>query len=183
MTRPGKMNQPPSRGDGPRINQEITAPQVRLVDGDGEMLGVVTLREALQKAQEASLDLVELSPNAEPPVCKLLNYGKYKYELQKKKAEAKKKQKIIELKEIQMRPMIDQNDFDVKCRAMERFLKEGDKVKVVIRFRGRELSHQELGMEVLNRVKSHLGDLAKVEVVPALEGRQMIMVVAPLPQK
>ncbi len=168
-----------SRQDGPRVNQEITAPRVRLVDADGEMVGVVTRREALDLAIEANLDLVEVSPNAEPPVCKILDNGKYKYELQKKKNEAKKKQKIIEIKEIQIRPMIDDNDFDVKRRAAERFLKEGNKVKVTMRFRGREISHQEIGMEVINRFKDTFEELAKVETSPRFEGKQMLMILAP----
>lgn len=168
-----------NRQDGPRVNQEITAPRVRLVDADGEMVGIVTRREALDLAMEANLDLVEVSPNAEPPVCKILDNGKYKYELQKKKNEAKKKQKTIEIKEIQIRPMIDNNDFDVKCRAAERFLKEGNKVKVTMRFRGREISHQEIGMEVINRFKDNFEELAKVETAPRFEGKQMLMILAP----
>ena len=168
-----------SRQDGPRVNQEITAPRVRLVDADGEMVGVVTRREALDLAMEANLDLVEVSPNAEPPVCKILDNGKYKYELQKNKNEAKKKQKIIEIKEIQIRPMIDSNDFEVKRRAAERFLKEGNKVKVTMRFRGREISHQEIGMEVINRFKDTFEELAKVETAPRFEGKQMLMILAP----
>jgi translation initiation factor IF-3 len=152
---------------------------VRLVDADGEMVGVVTRREALDLAMEANLDLVEVSPNAEPPVCKILDNGKYKYELQKKKNEAKKKQKIIEIKEIQIRPMIDSNDFEVKRRAAERFLKEGNKVKVTMRFRGREISHQEIGMEVINRFKDTFEELAKVETAPRFEGKQMLMILAP----
>jgi len=168
-----------SRQDGPRVNQEITAPRVRLVDADGEMVGVVTRREALDLAIEANLDLVEVSPNAEPPVCKILDNGKYKYELQKKKNEAKKKQKIIEIKEIQIRPMIDDNDFNVKQRAAERFLKEGNKVKVTMRFRGREISHQEIGMEVINRFKDTFDEIAKVETAPRFEGKQMLMILAP----
>jgi translation initiation factor IF-3 len=168
-----------SRQDGPRVNQEITAAQVRLIGADGEMVGVVTRREALDLAIEASLDLVEVSPNAEPPVCKIIDNGKYKYEQQKKKNEAKKKQKIIEIKEIQIRPMIDSNDFDVKRRAAERFLKEGNKVKVTMRFRGREMSHQEIGMEVINRFKDTFEEIAKIETPPRFEGKQMLMIIAP----
>ncbi|MDF3033687.1 MAG: translation initiation factor [Alphaproteobacteria bacterium] len=130
-------------------------------------------------AQKAGLDLVEISPNAEPPVCKILDYGKYKYEQQKKRAEARKKQKTIEIKEIQMRPGIDENDFQVKRRAIQRFIEEGDKVKVSMRFRGREMSHQEIGMEVLTRLRDLFDDLAKIEQAPRLEGKQMIMVLAP----
>jgi translation initiation factor IF-3 len=152
---------------------------VRLVDVDGEMVGVVTRQEAIERAQQAGLDLVEVSPNAEPPVCKILDYGKYKYEQQKKKSEAKKKQKIIEVKEIQIRPMIDDNDFNVKHRAAERFLKEGNKVKVTMRFRGREMSHQEIGMGVLERFKELFSEFSKIETPPRLEGKQMIMILAP----
>ncbi|TWB42114.1 translation initiation factor 3 (bIF-3) [Nitrospirillum viridazoti] len=143
------------------------------------MVGVVSLRDALIAAEEAGLDLVEVSPNAEPPVCKILDYGKFKYEAQKKAAEARKKQKIIEVKEIKLRPNIDDNDYDVKMRAARRFLEEGDKVKVTMRFRGREMAHQDLGMNVLVRVKDLLDDLAKVEQMPKLEGKQMIMILAP----
>jgi translation initiation factor IF-3 len=150
-----------------------------LVDENGEMVGVLTKSEALQKAQNAGLDLVEVSPNADPPVCKILDYGKYKYEQQKKKAEAKKKQKVIEIKEIQMRPGIDENDFQVKLRAIRRFIDEGNKVKISMRFRGREIAHHDLGMQVLERVREELTDGIKIEQHPKLEGKQMIMVVAP----
>jgi translation initiation factor IF-3 len=143
------------------------------------MVGVVTLHDGLQRAYEAGLDLVEVSPNADPPVCKLLDLGKYKYELQKKANEARKKQKVIEIKEIKLRPGIDDHDYDVKRRAMIRFLEEGDKVKVTLRFRGREMVHQELGVALLDRVKIDLGELAKVEAHPRMEGRQMTMVMAP----
>lgn len=143
------------------------------------MIGVISRFEALKMAQEAGLDLVEVSPNAEPPVCKILDNGKYKYEQQKKKAEAKKKQKIIEIKEVQLRPGIDENDFQVKLRAIHRFLDDGNKVKVTMRFRGREVAHHELGMEVLTRIRESVDALAKVENNPKLEGKQMIMVIAP----
>jgi translation initiation factor IF-3 len=143
------------------------------------MIGVVSRQEALKIAAESGLDLVEVSPNAEPPVCKVLDYGKYKYEVQKKKAEAKKNQKVVEVKEIQMRPVIDENDFQVKLKAVHRFLAEGNKVKVAIRFRGREITHQELGMEVINRVKDSVADIAKVDQAPKLEGRQILMVLSP----
>ncbi len=142
-------------------------------------MGVVSLHEGLQRAFEADLDLVEISPNANPPVCKLLDYGKYKYELQKKQSEARKKQKVIDIKEIKMRPGIDDHDYDVKMRSMVRFLAEGDKVKVTLRFRGREMVHAELGVKLLDRVKSDLADKAKVEQPPRLEGRQMTMVISP----
>ena len=153
--------------------------RVRLVDERGEMVGVVTRNEALDMAAGAGLDLVEIAPNADPPVCKILDFGKYKYEEQKKKNEAKKKQKIIEVKEIKFRPSIDDHDYDVKMRSMHKFIGEGDKVKVTMRFRGRELAHQELGMNVLMRVKGDLDEIAKVEQFPRMEGRQMTMVVSP----
>ena len=143
------------------------------------MLGVVTRNDALAKAVEAGFDLVEVSPNADPPVCKILDFGKYKYEEQKRRNEARKKQKVIEVKEIKLRPGIDQHDYDVKMRSMLKFIEEGDKVKVTMRFRGRELAHQELGMNVLMRVKDDLDKIAKVEQVPRMEGRQMTMVMSP----
>ena len=143
------------------------------------MVGVVSIRDALIAAEEAGLDLVEVSPNADPPVCKILDYGKFKYEAQKRANEARKKQKIIEVKEIKMRPNIDDNDYDVKMRSARRFLEEGDKVKVTMRFRGREMAHQDLGMNVLVKVRNDLGELGKVEQMPKLEGRQMVMVLAP----
>ena len=142
-------------------------------------LGVVPRDDALRRAEEVGLDLVEISPHAAPPVCKILDYGRYKYEDQKKKAEARKKQKVIEVKEIKMRPNIDTHDYDVKMRSIQRFLEEGDKVKVTLRFRGREMAHQELGLKVLHRVRDQLEELSKVEQFPKLEGRQMIMVLAP----
>jgi translation initiation factor IF-3 len=154
-------------------------PSVRLVGPDGEMIGIVPIRDAIAQAEETGFDLVEISPNAEPPVCKLLDFGKFKYEQQKKKNEARKKQKIIEVKEIKLRPNIDDHDYDVKMRAATNFLDEGDKVKVTMRFRGREMMHQDLGMNVLMRVKDQLDPLAKVEQTPQLEGRQMTMVLAP----
>lgn len=169
---------PPSK-DGPRVNEDIDVPKVRLIGADGENIGVVTAREAMNYADEAGLDLVEISPNADPPVCKILDYGKYKYEAQKKKNEAKKKQKVIDVKEIKLRPNIDDHDYDVKMRNMRRFLSDGDKVKVTLRFRGREMAHQELGVDVLNRVKTDTDEIAKVEQEAKMEGRQMVMVVAP----
>ncbi|MBY0291867.1 MAG: translation initiation factor IF-3 [Alphaproteobacteria bacterium] len=166
--------------DGPRVNEKITSSKVRLVDENGEMVGVLFQKEALEKAYKAGLDLVEVSPNADPPVCKILDYGKYKFEEQKRRAEIRKKQKIIEIKEIQLRPGIDKHDFEVKMRSARKFIEEGDKLKVTLRFRGRELSHQELGMDVLNRVKDFLQDIAKVEQYPKLEGKRVIMVMGPL---
>ncbi|MFV3075269.1 translation initiation factor IF-3 [Niveispirillum fermenti] len=178
MARPTSQDREPQR-DGPRINREINVRSVRLVDANGEMVGVVSLRDALYAAEEAGLDLVEVSPNADPPVCKILDYGKYKYEAQKKANEARKKQKIIEVKEIKLRPNIDEHDYEIKMKAMRRFLEEGDKVKVTMRFRGREMAHQDIGMNVLIKVRETLEDLGKVEQMPKLEGKQMIMVLAP----
>lgn len=146
---------------------------------DGEMVGVLTRNEAIKLAQQSNLDLVEVSPNAEPPVCKIINYGKYKYELQKKKAEAKKKQKIIEVKEIQLRPMIGANDLEIKSKAIARFIAEGNKVKIVMRFRGREMAHQEIGLNIMNKVKENFDEIAKPEFPPKLEGQQVIMILAP----
>jgi translation initiation factor IF-3 len=163
-----------------RINGEIDAREVRLVDADGGMVGVVSLREAFARADDAGLDLVEVSPNASPPVCKILDYGKFKYESQKKAAAARKKQRVIEVKEIKMRPNIDDNDYDIKMKKVREFLDEGDKVKVTMRFRGREMAHQELAVGILEKVKNQVSDLAKVEQFPKLEGRQMVMVMAPL---
>jgi translation initiation factor IF-3 len=153
--------------------------RVRLVDEHGEMVGIVGRNEAIEMAADAGLDLVEVAPNADPPVCKILDFGKYKYEEQKKKNEAKKKQKVIEVKEVKFRPSIDDHDYVVKMRSMQKFIGEGDKVKVTMRFRGRELAHQELGMNVLMRVKDDLDTVAKVEQFPRMEGRQMTMVVSP----
>jgi translation initiation factor IF-3 len=172
------LNVAPTR-EGPRINGEINVLRVRLVDDKGRMVGVVGRNEALAMAAEAGLDLVEIAPNADPPVCKILDYGKYKYEEQKKKNEARKKQKVIEVKEIKLRPSIDDHDYEVKMRSMVKFIEEGDKVKVTMRFRGRELAHQELGMNVLVRVRDDLEEIAKVEQMPRMEGRQMTMVVSP----
>jgi translation initiation factor IF-3 len=169
----------PSRNDGPRVNHQINVPNVRLVREDGSMVGVVTTREAISMAADAGLDLVEVSPNATPPVCKILDLGKFKYEEQKRKNEARKKQKVIEVKEIKLRPGIDIHDYDVKMRSIHRFLEEGDKVKVTMRFRGREMAHQELGVKVLDKVKADLDAIAKVESQPKMEGRQMIMVISP----
>ena len=172
------MNFTPTR-EGPRINEEINAVRVRLVDERGGMVGVVGRNEALTMAAEAGLDLVEIAPGADPPVCKILDYGKFKYEEQKKKNEARKKQKIIEVKEIKLRPSIDDHDYAVKMRSMNKFIEEGDKVKVTMRFRGREMVHQELGAQVLERVRTQFDAAAKVEQFPRLEGRQMVMVLAP----
>ncbi len=172
------MNQTPAK-EGPRVNEDIEAEQVRVVDADGEMIGIIATADGVEMAYEAGLDLVEVSPNAEPPVCKILDYGKYKYEAQKKANEARKKQKVIDIKEIKMRPGIDEHDYQVKMRSVRRFLGDGDKVKMTIRFRGREMAHQELGMKVLDRVREELDEDAKVEVVPRMEGRMMTMILAP----
>jgi translation initiation factor IF-3 len=162
-----------------RINEQIDVPEVRLIDDAGEMLGVMTLREAMTRAEDVGLDLVEVSPTAQPPVCKILDYGKFKYEAQKKANAARKKQRVIEVKEIKMRPSIDDNDYNIKMRKIFSFLEEGDKVKVTMRFRGRELAHQDIAMRVLTRVRDQVGELAKIEQFPRMEGRQMVMVMAP----
>jgi translation initiation factor IF-3 len=164
---------------GPRVNEAIRVREVRLIDQNGQNVGVVSTADAMAKATEAGLDLVEVSPDANPPVAKILDYGKYKYQEQKKAADARKRQKIVEIKEIKMRPSIDDHDYDVKMRSIRRFFDEGDKVKITLRFRGRELAHQELGWQVLQRVKVDTEPLAKVESEPRMEGRQMVMVLAP----
>ncbi len=172
------MPAPPTR-DGPRVNDEIRVPQVRLIDQEGEMVGVMGARDAMLRAFSVGLDLVEISPNAEPPVCKILDFGKFKYEQQKKKNEAKKKQKVVEIKEIKVRPNIDENDYQVKMRAMKSFIDEGDKVKVTLRFRGREMAHQDIGVRVLERIRTEMDATTKVEQMPRMENRQMIMVLSP----
>lgn len=172
------MNQTPSR-DGPRVNEQISVAEVRVVDADGEMVGVISVQEGIDLAMEVGLDLVEVSPNADPPVCKILDYGKYKYEAQKKANEARKKQKVIAIKEIKMRPGIDEHDYQVKMKNVRRFIDDGDKVKMTIRFRGREMAHQDLGMNVLHRVRDEMEETAKVEQFPKSEGRMMTMVLAP----
>ena len=165
--------------DGPRINDAIRVPKVRCIDPDGNQLGIIDTRDAIEKAGDFGLDLVEVQPNAEPPVCKILDYGKFKYEAQKRANEARKKQKTIEVKEIKFRPNIDEHDYQVKMRNVSKFLAAGDKVKVTLRFRGREMAHQELGAKVLARVREETEEVAKVEAMPKLEGRQMVMVIAP----
>ena len=177
IRRPFKADAPVK--DGPRANREIRLPRIQLINEEGENLGIVPTDEALKMAEEAGLDLVEISPNSEPPVCKILDLGKLKYANQKKAAEARKKQKIVEIKEIKMRPNIDTHDYEVKMKAMNRFFEEGDKVKVTLRFRGREMAHMELGMKLLMQVKEDTVNIAKVEAEPKLEGRQMMMVLAP----
>ena len=175
MRRP--MAPPPK--SGPRYNEFITVPKVRVIDDEGENLGVMFTQEAMERAYELGLDLVEVSPTADPPVCKFLDIGKYKYEAQKKANIARKTQKTQELKEIKMRPNIDDHDYDTKMKKVHDFIGEGDKVKITLRFRGRELSHQQLGMQLLQRVAENVGEIAKVEAYPRMEGRQMLMVLAP----
>lgn len=172
------MAAPPVK-EGPRINEEIRVPRVLLIDENGEKQGEMPTAAALEAAQEAGLDLVEVSPTAQPPVCKILDYGKFKFQEQKKKNEARKRQKVVEVKEIKLRPNIDDHDYDVKAKAMHRFFEEGDKVKVTLRFRGREMAHPELGMQLLQKVKADFEELTKVEYEPRMEGRQMIMILAP----
>ena len=169
----------PTVKEGPRTNDEIRIPQVQLVDQEGQNRGIVDTEEARRLAEEAGLDLVEISPNSQPPVVKILDYGKYKFQAQKKASEARKKQKTVEVKEIKMRPNIDIHDYEVKMRSARRFLDDGDKVKMTLRFRGREMAHQELGLRLLFRVRDELNTMAKVEAEPRLEGRQMIMILAP----
>ena len=165
--------------DGPRINDDIRNLQVQLIDANGVNVGVVETIEAIRMAAEAGVDLVEISPNNNPPVCKIMDYGKYKFSAQKKAAEARKKQKTVEIKEIKLRPMIDDHDYNVKMRSMQRFFEEGDKVKVTLRYRGREMAHQEIGTKLLNKVKEQVADIAKVEQDARFEGRQVVMVLAP----
>ncbi|WP_074854939.1 translation initiation factor IF-3 [Thioclava dalianensis] len=172
-------NAPPTRDTGPRVNGRIRANEIRLIGAEGENVGVVTPQEAMGMAEEAGLDLVEISPNANPPVCKIMDFGKFKYEQQKREAEARKKQKIIEIKEVKFRPGTDVHDYEVKMRNVIKFLENGDKVKVTLRFRGREMAHQNLGLELLNRVRDDVGELGKVESMPRLEGRQMVMMIGP----
>ena len=173
------MNNAPLIQDGPRINNLIRAASVRCIGANGEQLGVIPINEALKIAEDLSLDLVEIQPNVDPPVCKILDYGKFKYEAQKRKNEARKKQKIIDVKEIKLRPNIDNNDFIVKMKQVKKFIGNGDKVKITLRFRGREMAHQTLGATVLDRVKVDTEDLCKVETLPKFEGRQMVMILAP----
>ena len=164
---------------GPAVNELITSSEVRVISEKGDMLGVLKTEEAIKKAFELGLDLVEVSPNASPPVCKIIDYGKYKYQVQKKQAEAKKKQKTFEVKEVKLRPGIEDNDYEVKLRSIHRFLKDGDKVKITLRFRGREMAYHQRGMDILKKLETAIESLAKVEQVPKLEGRQMTMVIAP----
>ncbi|WP_336287641.1 MULTISPECIES: translation initiation factor IF-3 [unclassified Bartonella] len=165
--------------DGPRSNQDIRVPCVQLINDEGQHQGIVSIQEALAMAADVGLDLVEIVPNAEPPVCKIVDLGKLKYQNQKKAAETRKKQKIIEVKEIKMRPNVDVHDYEVKLKAVHRFINNGDKVKITLRFRGREMAHQDLGLKLLQRVKEDTSGIAKIESELKLEGRQMMMVIAP----
>jgi translation initiation factor IF-3 len=169
----------PVQKDGPRVNEEIRVREVQLIDHEGNNRGVIPIQDAITLAREAGLDLVEISPNTSPPVTKILDYGKFKYQAQKKAAEARKKQKTVEVKEIKLRPGIDRHDYQVKMRSMQRFFEEGDKVKVTLRFRGREMAHQDLGYKLLQRVREDMAALAKVEAEPVSEGRQIVMILAP----
>ena len=174
------MKAPPTpQKEGPRINRDIRIPEVQLIDLEGQNRGVVQIADALALAEEAGLDLVEIVPNAKPPVCKILDYGKFRFLEQKKQAEARKRQKIVEVKEIKLRPGIDDHDYDVKMKAIRRFFIEGDKVKITLRFRGREMAHQDIGYRLLERVKAETATMAKVEAEPSMEGRQMVMVLSP----
>lgn len=173
---------PPQRETGPRVNDRIRSSEIRLIDENGDNVGVVTPSRAMMMAEDVGLDLVEISPNANPPVCKIMDFGKFKYETQKKEAEARKKQKIIEVKEVKFRPNTDKHDYDVKMRNVFKFLDNGDKVKITMRFRGREMAHQELGRDLLLRVAEDTKDLGKVENMPKMEGRQMIMLIGPMPK-
>jgi len=172
-------NAPPTRDTGPRVNGRIRAPEIRLIGADGENVGVVSPDRAMELAEEAGLDLVEISPNAKPPVCKIMDFGKFKYEQQKRESEARKKQKTIEVKEVKFRPNTDTHDYDVKMRNVVKFLEAGDKVKVTLRFRGREMAHQNLGRELLERVADDTKEIGKVENFPKMEGRQMVMMIGP----
>jgi len=165
--------------DGPRINRDIRVREVQVIDADGSNKGVLNVFDAIQIAEEQGLDLVEVAPNATPPVCKIMDYGRFRFQEQKKAAEARKKQKVIEIKEIKLRPAIDDHDYGVKMKAMKGFFEEGNKVKITLRFRGREMAHQDIGMKVLDRVKQDIVDIAKVEQEPSFEGRQVVMVLAP----
>ncbi|WP_081619210.1 translation initiation factor IF-3 [Thioalkalivibrio sp. ALE23] len=162
-----------------RLNDQITSSKIRLIDAEGENRGITTIEEALDMARDSGLDLVEISPNAEPPVCRIMDYGKYKFEQSKKAQEARKKQKQIQIKEVKFRPGTDEGDYNVKLRNLRRFLENGDKAKVTIRFRGREMRHQELGNQLLDKIEQDVTDIAVVEQRPKMEGRQMIMVMSP----
>jgi translation initiation factor IF-3 len=166
-----------------RINEEITAPEIRLIGVEGEALGIMSVRQALYLAEEVGIDLVEIAPLAQPPVCRIMDYGKFKYQEQKRQHEQKLKQKQIQVKEVKLRPGTDENDYQIKLRNMIRFLQDGDKVKATLRFRGREMAHQDIGMRQIERIKVDLQDYASVEQMPKMEGRQMVMILAPLRKK
>ncbi|WP_439650040.1 translation initiation factor IF-3 [Gymnodinialimonas mytili] len=172
-------NAPPQRETGPRVNDRIRAHEIRLIGAEGENLGVVTPERAMDLAADVELDLVEISPNADPPVCKIMDFGKFKYEQQKRESEARKKQKTIDIKEVKMRPGTDDHDFDRKVNDALRFLEKGDKVKVTLRFRGREMAHQNLGRELLEKVADRIEGIGKIESMPKMEGRQMVMMINP----
>ncbi|WP_347264077.1 translation initiation factor IF-3 [Nitrobacter sp.] len=178
MRRPNRAPMPVAK-DGPRTNDEIRNAQVQLIDQEGINKGTVETIAAIKMAMEAGMDLVEIAPNSSPPVCKIMDYGKYKFQAQKKAAEARKRQKIVEIKEIKLRPMIDDHDYNVKMKAMQRFFEEGDKVKITLRYRGREMAHQEIGTKLLDKVKADVSAYAKVEQDARFEGRQVVMVLAP----
>ncbi len=173
-------NAPPTRDTGPRVNGRIRSPEIRLIGAEGENIGLVTPERGMELAEQAGLDLVEISPNATPPVCKIMDFGKFKYEQQKRESEARKKQKIIEVKEVKFRPNTDTHDYEVKMRNVYKFLEKGDKVKVTLRFRGREMAHQNLGRELLERVAEDVKEMGKIENMPKMEGRQMIMMIGPV---
>ena len=172
-------NAPVRDTDGPRINKEIRAKEVRLINYNGENLGVVSIQEALKIAQDVGLDLIEISPQVNPPVCKVLDYGKYKYEMQKKKNEAKKNQKVVSIKELKLRPMIEAHDYEVKLKQAKKFLSQGDKVKFTMRYKGREMSANDMGKEILNKLIEDLEGLCKVDAAPKAEGKQVFMIVSP----
>ncbi|MFV2002952.1 MAG: translation initiation factor IF-3 [Paracoccaceae bacterium] len=172
-------NAPPVRDTGPRVNERIRADEIRLIGAEGENIGVVTPHRAIELAEDVGLDLVEISPNASPPVCKIMDFGKFKYETQKRESEARKKQKTIEIKEVKFRPNTDVHDYDVKMRNVVKFLGNGDKVKVTMRFRGREMAHLELGRALLERVADDIEEIGKIDAMPKMEGRQMIIMVSP----
>jgi translation initiation factor IF-3 len=178
IRRPMKATAAPQK-EGPRTNRDIRVPIIQLIDAQGQNRGATPTEEAQQLAEEAGLDLVEIVPNANPPVCKILDYGKFRFLEQKKAAEARKRQKVVEVKEIKLRPGIDDHDYDVKMKAVRRFFEEGDKVKVTLRFRGRELAHQDIGFRLLERVRDETSAIAKMETAPSMEGRQMVMILAP----
>lgn len=170
---------PKGKGDETRINHLIIAPRIRLIDANGNMVGIVPTPEGMKKAEAAGLDLVEIVPTAEPPVCKVMDYGKYRYEVQKKQHEARKKQKVIQIKEVKLRPTIDKHDLEIKLKNAVGWLEEGDKVKFSLKFRGREMAHQDIGMALINRVQEHMAEKCKVEVAPRFEGNQIIFLIGP----